>query len=311
MVALSKKTTIDKKGHQSLFGKMKALNRSKRVSRSKLGTFGLVFFVLIFASFMALPMVYMISNSFKPQDELFLFPPRLFPNNPTFKNFRDMFTVMSNSNVPFLRYIFNSLFVTAVGSAGHIIISSMCAFPLAKKNFPGKKIIFNIIVFSLMFNTAVTAIPNYLIMSKLNWIDTYAALIVPAFGMSLGLYLMKQFMEQIPDSLLEAARIDGASQWKLFWSVVMPNVKSAWLTLLLLSVQNLWPMGDSNFIYREELKTLNYALGQIQGTGTTVNIARAGVGAAVSVFMMIIPILIFVFSQSNIIETMSSSGMKD
>ena len=311
LVALSKNTETEQKQRQGFLNKLKALNHSKRVSRSKLGTFGLVFFVLVFALFMAVPMVYMISNSFKPQDELFLFPPRLFPSNPTFRNFRDMFNVMSNSNVPFVRYIFNSLFVTTVGSAGHIIISSMCAFVLAKKNFPGKKLIFNIIVFSLMFNSAVTAIPNFLVMSKLDWIDTYAALIVPAFGMSLGLYLMKQFMEQIPDSLLEAARIDGASQLRLFWNVVMPNVKSAWLTLLLLSVQNLWPMGDNNFIYREELKTLNYALGQIQGSGTTVNIARAGVGAAVAVFMMIIPILIFIFSQSNIIETMSSSGMKD
>ena len=157
----------------------------------------------------------------------------------------------------------------------------------------------------------MTAIPNYLVMSRLHWIDTYAALIVPAFGMSLGLYLMKQFMEQIPDSLLEAARIDGADQWKTFWRIVMPNVRSAWMTLLLLTVQNLWPIGDNNFIYKEELKTLAYALTQIQGTGLTVNIARAGVGAAVSVFMMIVPILIFLFSQGNIIETMSSSGMKD
>ena len=288
------------------------LNRGKKVSRSKAGSILLFLFLALFSLFMVLPMIYMISNSFKPQNELLVFPPRLFPTEPTLRNFRDMFTVMSSSNVPFIRYIFNSLFVTAVGSAGHILFSSMCAFPLAKKRFPGRKIIFNIIVFSLMFNTAVTAIPNYLIMSELKWIDTYAALIVPAFGMSLGLYLMKQFMEQIPDSLLEAGRIDGAGQWTIFWQIVMPNVKSAWMTLLLLSVQTLWPIGDNNFIYKEELKTLAYALGQIQGTGAAgVNIARAGVGAAVSVFMMIIPVLIFIFSQSNIIETMSSSGMKD
>lgn len=292
--------------------RIRALNRGKKVSRSKVGSILLFLFLAIFSLFMVLPMIYMISNSFKPQNELLVFPPRLFPTSPTLVNFRDMFTVMSSSNVPFIRYIFNSLLVTALGSAGHILLSSMCAFPLAKKNFPGKKIIFNIIVFSLMFNTAVTAIPNYLVMSKLKWIDTYAALIVPAFGMSLGLYLMKQFMEQIPDSLLEAGRIDGASQWTIFWRIVMPNVKSAWMTLLLLSVQSLWPIGDNNFIYKEELKTLAYALGQIQGTGTAgVNVARAGVGAAVAVFMMIIPILIFVFSQSNIIETMSASGLKD
>lgn len=298
--------------HPAFLERIRMLNRGKKVSRSKAGSILLFLFLALFSLFMVLPMIYMISNSFKPQNELLVFPPRLFPTEPTLRNFRDMFTVMSSSNVPFIRYIFNSLFVTAVGSAGHILFSSMCAFPLAKKRFPGRKIIFNIIVFSLMFNTAVTAIPNYLIMSELKWIDTYAALIVPAFGMSLGLYLMKQFMEQIPDSLLEAGRIDGAGQWTIFWQIVMPNVKSAWMTLLLLSVQTLWPIGDNNFIYKEELKTLAYALGQIQGTGAAgVNIARAGVGAAVSVFMMIIPVLIFIFSQSNIIETMSSSGMKD
>lgn len=298
--------------HPAFLERIRMLNRGKKVSRSKVGSVLLFLFLALFSLFMVLPMIYMISNSFKPQNELLVFPPRLFPTEPTLRNFRDMFTVMSSSNVPFIRYIFNSLFVTAVGSAGHILFSSMCAFPLAKKRFPGRKIIFNIIVFSLMFNTAVTAIPNYLIMSELKWIDTYAALIVPAFGMSLGLYLMKQFMEQIPDSLLEAGRIDGAGQWTIFWQIVMPNVKSAWMTLLLLSVQTLWPIGDNNFIYKEELKTLAYALGQIQGTGAAgVNIARAGVGAAVSVFMMIIPVLIFIFSQSNIIETMSSSGMKD
>ncbi len=298
--------------HPAFLERIRMLNRGKKVSRSKVGSVLLFLFLALFSLFMVLPMIYMISNSFKPQNELLVFPPRLFPTEPTLRNFRDMFTVMSSSNVPFIRYIFNSLFVTAVGSAGHILLSSMCAFPLAKKRFPGRKIIFNIIVFSLMFNTAVTAIPNYLIMSELKWIDTYAALIVPAFGMSLGLYLMKQFMEQIPDSLLEAGRIDGAGQWTIFWQIVMPNVKSAWMTLLLLSVQTLWPIGDNNFIYKEELKTLAYALGQIQGTGAAgVNIARAGVGAAVSVFMMIIPVLIFIFSQSNIIETMSSSGMKD
>ena len=295
----------------SFADKLRALNRSKRVSRSKTGTVVLVLFLMAFAVLMALPMAFMISNAFKPQDELFVFPPHLLPTNPTLKNFRDMFNVMSSANVPFVRYIFNSFLVTFAGAGGHIIISSMCAYVLAKKKFPGRKVIFNTVVFSLMFNAAVTAIPNYLVMSRLGWIDSYNALIIPAFGMPLGLYLMKQFMEQLPDSLLEAARIDGAGQWRTFWGVVMPNVRSAWLTLLLLSVQSLWPIGDNNFIYQEQLKTLAYALGQIQGSGTTVNIARAGVGAAVSVFMMIVPILIFVFSQSNIVETMSSSGMKD
>ena len=159
-----------------------------------------------------------------------------------------------------------------------------------------------------MFNATVTAIPNYLVMSKLHWIDTYRALIVPVFGSTLGLYLMKQFMEQnVPDALVDAARIDGASTWQTFWHIVMPCVKPGWLTLILLSVQSLWNLGSTTYIFSDELKTLAYALGQI----TSAGVARAGVGAAVTVVMMSVPVLIFIFCQSNIIETMSTSGMKE
>ena len=218
-----------------------------------------------------------------------------------------MITVMSDSVVPFSRYLFNTVLITVVGTAGHIILASMCAFPLAKIKFPGRRIIFSTIVLTLMFNGTVTAIPNYIIMTKLGWIDTYLALIVPAFSASLGLYLMKQFMEQIPDSLLEAAKIDGASLIKIFWHIVMPNVKSAWLTLMLLSVQGLWNTGASSYIFSEQYKSLAYALSQILAGG----IARQGVGNAVSVVMMAVPITIFLITQSNVIETMATSGMKD
>ncbi len=279
----------------------------RRVNRSLGGTILLFLVMLVFALFTATPLILSISNSFKPLDELWLFPPKLIPINPTGKNYSDMMTIMSNSWVPFLRYLFNTVFITVAGTFGHVILASMCAFPLAKKKFPGRDVIFNIIVLALMFNATVTAIPNYIIMAELKWINTYLALIVPSFATPLGLYLMKQFMEQIPDSLLEAARIDGAGQWRIFWRIAMPNVKAAWLTLTLLQVQNLWNMGASNFIFNEELKTLSYALGQILAGG----IARAGVGAAVTVIMMLVPITIFITTQSSIIETMSTSGMKE
>lgn len=304
---MSNRISAAKPGRANIFIHLKRIVSRRKINRSKTGTAVLLLFLTAGAVIMALPMVLVISNAFKPHDELLVFPPQLIPNNPTLKNFRDMFNVLSSSYVPFLRFVFNSLLVTAVGSAGHIILSSMCAYPLAKKKFPGRKIIFQIIVWSLMYSATASVISNYLIMSKLHWIDTYFSLIVPAFGSSLGLYLMKQFMEQIPDSLIEAARIDGASQWKTFWQIVMPNVKGAWLTLLMLSVQSLWGMGANNYIYKDELKTLNYALGQIMAGG----VARAGVGAAVTLFMLIVPVAIFILSQNNIVETMSSSGMKD
>ena len=287
--------------------KMHTAKRHKRINRSPVVTAVLFILVLAFGIVMALPLLLIISNSLKPVDELWIFPPKFFPLSPTLDNFRDMKEVMSSSLVPFTRYFFNTIMLTVAGSAGHIILASMCAFVIAKKRFPVRMLLFTVIEMSLMFNGTVTAIPNYLILSKFSWIDTYLAILVPAFGASLGLYLMKQFMEQIPDSLLEAARIDGASQWRIFWRIVMPNVKSAWLTLLLLQVQTLWNMGSSNFIYSEELKTLGYALNQILSGG----IARAGVGYAVSVFMMLVPITVFLLTQSNVIETMATSGMKE
>ena len=176
---------------------------------------------------MALPLIYTINNAFKPLDEIFLFPPRFFVRNPTINNFIDLFNLMADSWVPFSRYVFNTFFITSVGTAGHIIFAAMAAYPLAKHKFPGSNVLFTIVVLSLMFSPHVTAIPNYITMATLGWVDTYWSIIVPSFAFSLGLYLMKQFMEQIPDTMLEAARIDGASEYRIFWTIVMPNGKTS------------------------------------------------------------------------------------
>lgn len=183
----------------------------------------------------------------------------------------------------------------------------MCAFPLAKLNLKGGGIIFSIIVTSLMFAPAVSDIVNYQTMASLNLLDNYLAIILPALGTSLGLYIMKQFMSQIPDSLIEAAKIDGASIFRVFWKIIMPNVKPAWLTLAIFSFQNLWNNQNTTYIYREELKSLPYALHQISSGGTI----RMGAGAAVSVIVLIVPFILFILTQSQIIETMASSGMKE
>ncbi|MCR4636710.1 MAG: carbohydrate ABC transporter permease [Butyrivibrio sp.] len=276
-------------------------------SHSLVGDVFSIALLVILGAFMALPLVLAISNSLKPLEELFIFPPRFFVRNPTLDNFHDVFVLMSGSWVPFARYTFNTVFITLVGTFGHLIIASLCAYALAKYKFPGQKIIFWIIVTALMFSTQVTAIPNYLIMSKIGWLDSYASLIVPAIAKPLGLFLMKQFMEQIPDSLLEAARIDGASEFRVFFTIAMPQVKPAWLTLIIFCFQDLWNLQGSNYIFSEELKTLPYALSQISAAG----IARSGATAAVAVIMMSVPIAIFIASQSNIIETMASSGIKE
>lgn len=281
--------------------------RSRRVNRSLFGNVSLFALLAVFGAFMVLPLIYAINNAFKPLDELFLYPPEFFVKHPTMNNFSDLFNLMADSWVPFSRYIFNTVFLTGAGIAGHVLLASAAAYPLAKHDFPAKKLMFAVVVLALMFSPQVTAIPNYMIMSWIGWVDTYWAIIIPSFAYPLGLYLMKQFMEQIPDALLEAAKIDGANEYRIFWSIVMPNVKPAWLTLIILLFQLLWGTDGGGFIYAEQLKPLHYALGQIIQGG----IARAGVGAAVALLLMTVPILLFIFSQSRIIETMATSGMKD
>lgn len=281
---------------------------NKRINRS-LGSSIFVYSIIgIFAAFMVIPMIYAISNSLKPLNELWIFPPRLFVINPTIKNYNDLFNLISDSWIPFSRNIFNTLFISICGTLGHIILASMCAYSISKLRFYGSKTTFRIIVYSLMFSATVTTIPNFLIITRLNLIDNYLAIILPAFSAPLGLYLMKQFMESmVPDSLLEAAKIDGAREGVIFFRIVMPIIKPAWLTLVIFSFQSLWNSGSNLYIQSEELKTLNYAISQILAGG----IARAGVGAAAVVVMMILPIIVFVFTQSNVVETMSTSGMKD
>lgn len=282
--------------------------KKHHLNRSAAGDMGINILLFVFGAFMFLPMVYAISQSLKPLDELWMFPPRFFVRNPTLKNFSDLFRLMSTSWVPFSRYIFNTALVSVGGTFGHLFLASMASYALTKIPFPGRNGMFQLIQKSLMFHQTVASISNYIIMSKLGWIDTYWSLIIPAFGGTLGLYLMKQFMEtNVPDSVLESARLDGAKEISIYWTIVMPMVKPAWLTLIVYSFQGLWNTGSTVYIYSEELKTFNYAIQQILAGG----IVRSGASAASTVIMMLVPITVFVITQSNIIETMASSGMKD
>ncbi len=282
--------------------------KRRSFNRSVGGDFGINFMLFIFGAFMFLPMIYAISQALKPLDELWMFPPRFFVRNPTLDNFSELFRLMGESWVPFSRYIFNTVLVSVGGTVGHLILASMAAYAMTKINFPGRKGMFKLVYYSLMFNSTVSALSNFIIMSALGWIDTYWSLIIPAFGYTLGFYLMRQFMETtVPDSVLESARLDGAKEWTIYMKIVMPMVKPAWLTLIVYSFQGLWNSGTSIYIYSEQLKTFNYAIQQILAGG----IVRSGAAAASTVIMMLVPILVFVVTQSNIIETMASSGMKD
>ena len=278
------------------------------LSRSAGGDAGITFVLVILGVFMILPMVYAISQSFKPLDELWMFPPRFFVKSPTLSNYADLFKLMDISWVPFSRYIFNTVFVSVAGTAGNLFVSSLAAYAMAKIKVPGGRIMFRTVRLSLMFHSTVTAITNFILMKTFRMIDTYLALIIPAFCTSLGLYLMKQFMDtNVPGDIVESAHLDGASEFKTFWVIAMPMVKPAWLTLIIYSFQGLWNAGASVYIHSEQLKSFNYAIRQIAAGG----IKRAGANAAAMVIMMLVPISVFVITQSNIIETMGSSGMKD
>ena len=279
----------------------------KRLNRKIGGDIAIFIFLALVGAFMLLPFVYSIVQSIKPMSEIFIFPPRFFVRDPTLENFSSLFQMVNTAWVPFLRYLFNSLFVSLVATAAHVILASMAAFPLAKFKFPGSNLLFQIIVVSLLFTTEVTALPLYIVMAELHLIDTYMALIFPAIGASLGLFLMKEFMTSIPDSMIEAARVDGAKTFYIFWKIVMPNVKPAWLTCVIFAFQSIWNNDGSQFIYDEAYKTLPTLFRQISEGG----IARAGVSAAAAVLLMIPPIVIFVASQGQVMETMAHSGMKD
>lgn len=295
-----KETRVEKQPRRKMI-------KRRQPNRSRAGDFFVYLFLLLMALAMIFPLVYAIESALKPLDELFKFPPTVFAQNPTMDNFSDLFVTMGKSWVTFSRYIFNTVFITVVGTFGHLIVASMGAFVLAKYDFPGGQGFFRVVTVAMMFNGYVTMIPNYLIINALGWIDTYWAIIIPAFAGPTGLFLMKQFMEGLPTSLIEAAKIDGANEWRVFANIVMPNVKPAWLTLIIFSVQSLWNNKAATFIYSEEKKTLVYALQQIQSGG----IARTGQSAAVQVIVMAVPICIFILSESQILETMASSGLKD
>ena len=278
------------------------------LARSRGGDAGIIFIMVILGAFMFLPMYYVVIQSLKPLDELWMFPPRFYVVSPTGTNFKDLFTLMSGSMVPFSRYIFNTVFTSVSGTLGNLFFSSLAAYAMAKIKFPGGKGMFKLVRTSLMFHQTVTAVTCFILMSAFKIIDTYWAIIIPAWGTSLGLYLMKQFMEtNVTDAVLESSRLDGAGELRTFWMIAMPMVKPGWLTLIVYSFKDLWNAGASIYIHSEQLKSLNYAIQQIPAGG----IKRAGASAAATVVMMLVPITVFVVTQSNIIETMGSSGMKD
>ena len=282
--------------------------RKNLLNRSRAGNVTVYLVLILVGAFLALPLVYALVTSLKPYEEIFIFPPRFYVVNPTTANFRDLFVLCSQSLMPFSRSVFNSVLVSVVVTVVHVALSSMVAYPLAKNDFPGKDFLFSVIVGSLLFVGQVTALPQYILMSKVGLINTLWAVILPNIGSAMGLFLMKQFMEQIPLSIIEAPRIDGATEFDIAFKIVFPNVKPAWLTLGLLIFQTACNNTGATVLFDDSIKLLPTVLSEI----TTENaLARMGVGMAATVFLMIPPIVFFIVSQSKVVKTMAFAGIKE
>ena len=269
--------------------------------------------MLCLVAFTALPLVYLVSTAFKPMDELFVYPPAFIVKHPTMTNFSDLVVSLGSSTVPFLRYAFNSIVVTAAIVTLTVIVSALGAYSLVKFKPPGGQFMFNLILMALMFSAHVTRIPSYLVVNSLGLINTYGALILPNIAVAYNIFLMKQFVEQYPDELLEAARIDGAGEFRIFIQMVMPALKPAWATLVVMSFVSNWNDYFSPLIYvtSQAMKTLPLALQTISGGAAAVSVGRAGATAAATFIMTIPTVIIFTAMQSQVMETMVYSGIKE
>ncbi|MBR1898871.1 MAG: carbohydrate ABC transporter permease [Oscillospiraceae bacterium] len=280
---------------------------NKAVGNRLAGTIGIFAFLLILGIFMALPIYLAVVMSIKPVHELFVFPPKFYVIDPTLDNYRDMFETLSDMWVPFSRYLFNSVFVTVCVTVAQCVFASMAAFVLAKCRIPGGNFLNKLIVTSLLYQSNVIYIMQYIVMARLHMINTYWALILPSVASPMCLFLMRQSMSTVPDAMIEAAKVDGANMFTICWKIVMPNQKPALMTMIIFAFQAAWNIQGGTLVYKEALKTLPTVVNQAASAG----LARTGVAMAGTVFMLVPPIVIFMLAQKNVIETMAHSGIKD
>ena len=261
------------------------------------------------ALFTLLPLIYIVMTAFKPLDEIMKFPPQFLVRRPTLDNFADLMTALDSSVVPFTRNVFNSFFVCGVTVFVTVIISAMGCYGLVKHRIPFPRAVFAIIIAALMFSPQVTQVSTYMVVNSLHMVDTYWSLILPKIAVAFYFFLLKQFIEQLPDPFLEAARIDGANEWIIFWRIVMPFLAPAWATLVVLTFVSNWNDYFTTliFITKQSLKPLPLAL---QTIGEGGNLARSGAMAAATFLATVPPVALFVFMQKRVIETMTYSGIK-
>jgi ABC-type glycerol-3-phosphate transport system permease component len=301
---------------RKLFGRYTGI-RNQGINPQGFHVSQLKFYLLLIplSVFMLLPIVFIFSSAFKPPDELFAFPPRFLVTNPTLKNFTDLFNKLTTSGVPVSRYLFNSIVITLVTILASIWVSSMAAFALSKKRFKLKQLIFAINNIALMFVPVAVSIPRFLVIERLHLINTFWVHILPVLAMPVGLFLLKQFMDAIPDEVIEAAQIDGASDWWIYWTIILPMIRPAIATIAILTFQAAWNNAEISTLYMndESLRTLAFYLSTLTATATTPGantVAGQGIAAAAALIMFLPNLIIFIFLQGQVMSTMSHSGLK-
>ena len=260
---------------------------------------------------MALPIVFIFMNAFKPVDELFAYPPRLYVKNPTFQNFEDLFSLTSQTNIPMSRYLFNSILYTALTMVITIYISACAGYVLSKKKFKGRTSLFKLNQTALMFVPVAVQIPRYFVMVYTGLIDNFLANILPLLAVPTSVFLVKQFLDQLPDSLIEAAVIDGAGDVMIMRKIVMPLIRSPLATVAILSFSSAWGSVEASTYYidNDSLKNFAFYVSTLSNASGNV-VAGAGVSAAASLIMFLPSLLLFVIMQSRVMNSMAHSGIK-
>ena len=221
--------------------------------------------LILLSSFMILPIIYIFSHAFKPLDELLLFPPRFLVQKPTWKNFQDLLRTASSTGVPMSRHLFNSIVIAIIMVALTVLISTVTGYVLSKKKFKAKKTLLAINQIALMFVATAVTVPKYLVVKELGLTNNFFAHIFPYLAMPVGLFLIKQFIDQVPNEVIEAAQIDGANDLRIFVTLILPLSKPALATIGLFIALMYWNDWFLTYIFIQnpKLYSLQYYLYKI------------------------------------------------
>lgn len=266
-------------------------------------------YLIPIAVVMGLPILFIFMNSLKPLDELFAYPPRFYVRNPTLQNFKTLFSLTTDTAVPVTRYLFNSIVSTVLSVLGNLILAVCTGYVLSKRNFKGKKVLFDVNTTALMFVSIAVTIPRYFIIVYTGLQDNFLAHIVPLLVSPVSVFLVKQFIDQIPDALIEAVVIDGGNDYLIIRKIIFPLVKPALATVVIMSFQSAWNATEASTLYinDETLKNFAFYMGSLSSVG---GIAGQGVAAASSLIMFLPNLILFIICQSRVMNTMAHSGLK-